>query len=295
MHTLIEILVYGSLEGALIAVGASGFSLQFGVTNVLNLAYGATMTSAIFVAYWVGSESHSIWSTIVITAIWGALFQLLISELIVNPYVKRGAGLFAMAMVTFGLGIVLQFTLQAIQGPTVLSFAQGSNHVYRLGYLSVSFLQIATAVVAVMLMASVYLLLRATRLGLAIRATAASPELARSSGISTRRTRAVAWSVSGLLCGIAGGLLGLNQGSFDSVTGNDFFITVVAAAALGGMGSAYGAMAGAVGIALVSEASAALISPSYKYIVAFAVLIAVLLVRPQGLFGRETSRKVIAS
>ncbi len=295
MGTVFEILVYGLLAGSLVAVGATGFSLQFAVTNVLNLAYGATMTSAIFVAYAVAPGAHTIWATVAITGVWGALFQWVLSQGLLNPYLRRGTQLFAMAMVTFGLGVVIQFSLEALQGPLVLSFSGGTGHVYHLGSLSVSSLQLATTGVAIALMVGVHVLLRGTRIGLAIRATASSPVLARSSGISTRKVTAIAWCLSGALCGIAGGLLGLNQSSFNSVTGNEFFITIVAAAVLGGMGSAYGAMVGAVAIAIVSEAAAALISPSYKDVVAFVVLVAVLLLRPQGLFGGVATRRVVAS
>jgi branched-subunit amino acid ABC-type transport system permease component len=295
VRTLSEILVYGFLTGSLIAVGATGFSLQFGVTNVLNLAYGATMTSAIFVNYALSPAHPGLLETVLISGLWGAGFQWLLSAGIINRYIKRGTSLFGMAMVTFGLGLVVQFSLEAIQGPLVLTFTEGNSRIFRFGSISVSSLQVWTAVVALVLMVAVHALLRGTRLGLAIRATAVSPVLARTSGVSTKRTRAVAWCVSGALCGIAGGLLGLNQASFNSVTGNEFFITVVAGAVLGGMGSAYGAMLGAMAIALISEASAALISPSYKFVVAFVVLVAILLVRPQGLMGGAGSRRVLAA
>ena len=86
-------------------------------------------------------------------------------------------------------------------------------------------------------------------------------------------------------------LLGISTGSFNSVTGGPFFITLVVAAIIGGVGKPYGAMIGALVIGLVSEAAAAVISPDYKNIVAWVILIVVLIVRPQGIFAEFASRR----
>jgi branched-chain amino acid transport system permease protein/neutral amino acid transport system permease protein len=134
-----------------------------------------------------------------------------------------------------------------------------------------------------------------TRLGKAMRATATNPGLARSCGVATDRVIDAAWLLSGALCGIAGVALVLNTATFTEGTGASFLVPIIAAAVLGGIGQPYGAMLGAVTIGLATEVSAALINPAYKGVVAFAILIVVLLVRPQGILSEVASAKEVAA
>lgn len=292
MNQLPTIILFGTYTGALLSIGSVGFSMQFGVTNVLNLAFGSILTAAMFIEYWVLGSSASLPVVIPVAAVAGAVMSLLLGRVVVASYVKRGTNLFGMAMVTIAVGIVIQFTLEAIQGPTLYAYSYGSQtaNVNILG-VTMSVLQLAVIGCAVGLMLIVHVVLRYTNLGLAMRATAANASLSRACGISTTRVRNAAWLISGALCGIAGVLLGITTGSFDSTTGGDFFITLVAAAVIGGIGKPYGAMLGALIVGLASEAAAALIDPSYKDIVAWALLIATLLVRPQGIFAEFASER----
>jgi branched-chain amino acid transport system permease protein/neutral amino acid transport system permease protein len=285
------ILVFGCYTAALLAIGAVGFTLQYGVTNVLNLSYGSIMTSAIFVDYAVGRGNASIWLAMAVGAAWGALITWLLGQYLIAAFVRRGTSLFGMAMVTIALGLVIQFTLEAIQGPLILSYHVQYGSEVHLGSVTVSTEQLIIMAAAVIVMLAIHALLRYTRLGLAMRATAADPSLARACGTSTGRVRGAAWLVSGALCGICGVFLGITQGSFNSATGGEFFITVVAAAVVGGIGKPYGAMAGALIVGLVSEGAAAVISPDYKYVVAFIILVVVLMLRPQGIFAEYASTR----
>jgi branched-chain amino acid transport system permease protein/neutral amino acid transport system permease protein len=115
-----------------------------------------------------------------------------------------------------------------------------------------------------------------------MRATSDDPALARSVGIPTSRVVGAAWLLSGLLAGLAGVALAMDLGTFDSNTGGSFLLIIVAAAVFGSVGEPYGAVLGALVIGIVSEL-AAIISPDLKNVVAFAVLVLVLLVRPEGL------------
>jgi branched-subunit amino acid ABC-type transport system permease component len=284
-------LVFGCYTAALLAIGAVGFTLQYGVTNVLNLSYGGIMTSAIFVDYAVGRGNPNIWLAIAAGAAWGALITWLTGQYLIAAFVRRGTSLFGMAMVTIALGLVIEFSLEAIQGPLILSYTVQHGSEVHLGSVTVSTEQLIIMAAAAIIMLAVHALLRYTRLGLAMRATAADPPLARACGASTSRVRGAAWLVSGALCGICGVFLGITQGSFNSATGGNFFITLVAAAIVGGIGKPYGAMAGALIVGLVSEASAAVISPDYKYVVAFVILVVVLMLRPQGIFAEYASTR----
>ena len=104
-------------------------------------------------------------------------------------------------------------------------------------------------------------------------------------GIRTGRVIAVTWAVTGALCGLAGVVFAMDAGSFDATSTDLFLVLILAAVFLGGPGQAYGAMLGAVIIGVATEVSAAYITPDYKYVVGFLVLLVMLGVRPSGLLG----------
>lgn len=295
MTLLLSIVIFGVYSAALLAIGGVGFTLQFGVTNVLNLAFGSILTACIFAEYGLTGHSTNLWVAMAVGAVSGALFSLLVGHVIVGAYLRRGATGFGIAMVTIALSLMVQFSLEAVQGPYIMAYSAGQQSSLRIGGVDVSSGQLTTIVVAVVAMLAVHLLLRTTKLGLAMRATAADVSLTRNCGVSPARTRAVAWLVSGALCGICGVLLGIGEGSFSASTGSDFFITLAAAAVLGGIGKPYGAMLGALIIGLVSQAAAAVISPSYKTIAAWLILVAVLLLRPQGILAEFASERELVA
>ena len=295
MTMLVSVIVFGIYSGALLAIGGVGFTLQFGVTNVLNLSFGAILTSCIFVEYGLTGHSTNLWVAMLVGAASGALVSFLVGHVLVGAFIRRGASGFGIAMVTIALSLIIQFTLEAIQGPFVLAYAATGTSGLHLAGVDVSTEQLTTIGVAVAVMGLVHVLLRTTKLGLAMRATAADVSLTRTCGVSPGRTRALAWLLSGALCGLCGVFLGLGVGSFSSSTGGDFFITLAAAAVLGGIGKPYGAMVGALVIGIVSEAAAAVISPSYKTIAAWVLLIAVLMLRPQGIFAEFAAERELVA
>lgn len=286
-----SVLLFGLYSAALLAIGAVGFTLQFGVTNVLNLAFGSILTSAIFADWLVGQGSPGILLAITLGAVWGALFSWVVGRLVVQTFVKRGTSLFGMAMVTIAVGLIVQYGLEALQGPAILSYNVAQNRQIRIGSVVMSDQQLIIIGSAAAVMVVIHLLLRYTRLGLAMRATAADADLSRGCGVSTERVRSAAWLVSGALCGICGVFLGISTGSFDSSIGGRLFVTIVAAAIIGGIGKPYGAMIGALVVGLSSEAAAAILSPAYKNVIAWAILIAVLALRPQGIFAEFASER----
>jgi branched-chain amino acid transport system permease protein/neutral amino acid transport system permease protein len=295
MTLIVTIVLFGIYTSALLAVGSVGFSMQFGVTNVLNLAYGAILTSCIFVEYWITDHSSNVWLALLVGALAGAAISFVIGHLVIGAFLSRGASGFSIAMVTIAIALMVEFGLEAIQGPYVDTFSSSTTSAITISGVSLSGQQLAAIGIAVVAMIAVHLLLRLTKLGLAMRATADNAALARSVGVSPARTRAAAWLISGTLCGICGVLLGLDEGTFSSATGDAIFVTIAAAAVVGGIGKPYGAMIGALLVGLVSEGSAAVISPSYKSIAAWVLLIVVLMVRPQGIFAEYASRRELVA
>jgi branched-chain amino acid transport system permease protein/neutral amino acid transport system permease protein len=296
MSLFVASLGFGLVTASILAVAAVGFTLQFGVTNILNLAFGDIMTAAAFMGYIATSNGASIWLALAIGGAFGAVFSVLLNRLLYTPFARRGTRLFGMIIVTIAVSLIIQNGIQAIWGPSFFSLKFSPGHSYHvLGSMVFTTAQFGIMGIAVVAMVGVYGLLRYTKLGKAMRATASDPALARSCGIATDRVIDVAWILSGALCGIAGIALAMNVTSFTSTTGGTFLIAIVAAAVLGGVGQAYGAMLGALTIGISSEVAAGLIAPSWKQVVAFAVLVAVLLIRPQGILSEVAEEKEVVA
>jgi branched-subunit amino acid ABC-type transport system permease component len=149
---------------------------------------------------------------------------------------------------------------------------------------------LSIAIVALSAMAVVAFLLRRTQLGRAMRAISDDPELAEVRGIERGRTVDWTWAISGVLTALAGVMIALD-GIVDPSIGMNYLVSVFAAAVIGGIGNPFGAVAGGLVIGLVEEASALAVSTTYRQGVSFVVLVLVLLIRPQGLFGTARIRR----
>ena len=286
---------FGVITASILAIAAVGFTLQFGATNIFNLAYGDTMTAAAFVGYFVTEAHLGLWAALLAGGIFGAIFSALLNRLIYAPFIRRGTRLFGMIIVSIAISLILSNGMQAIFGANFYSLAIPPGKPYKLGPFIFTTVQIAIIGIAIAAMLGVHLLLRHTRLGRAMRATANDAALARNCGIRTDLVIDVVWLVSGFLCGIGGVALVANITSFDYGTGGQFIILILTAAVLGGVGQPYGAMLGALVIGVASEVSAAIFSPEYKELVAFVILVIVLLIRPQGIFSEIAAQKEVVA
>ncbi len=295
MNTIVPAIGFGLITASILAVAAVGFTLQFGVTNILNLAYGDVMAATAFVGYLLTRSGVNIWVALLAGALFGAAFSVVLNRALYTPFVRHGTGLFGMIIVTIAVSLIIQNGLQAIFGATFFSLRMSQGRSYHLGSFVFTSAQLGIIGIAVVAMLAVHVLLSGTKLGKAMRATATDPELARSCGIATDRVIDATWLLSGALCGIAGIALVMNITSFTSTTGGGSLIPIVAAAVLGGVGQPYGAMLGALVIGVTSEVAAALISPDYKQTAAFLILIAVLLIRPQGILSEVATQKEVVA
>lgn len=294
MSLLTDTIVFGIITGSLVAVGAVGFTMQYGITNVLNIAYGPIVTASIYIGYVVAVHVTNLAVLLLAGAVFGAAFSYVIGMVVLAPFVRRGTKLVGVAIVTVSIGLIIEFGLEAIQGPGILTFNAIQGAPVHIGSAVVNTSQIVLVGVSFALMVVVHLLLRHTRLGLAMRATSADPTLSRGCGIPTNRVRAMTWLVSGALTGVTGIILGVSIGAFNSTSGDGLFILIVAAAIVGGIGRPYGAMIGGIGIGIISEGTAALISPALKDVVAAAVIVLFLLWRPLGIASDYSATRTIA-
>jgi branched-chain amino acid transport system permease protein/neutral amino acid transport system permease protein len=278
---------FGLVSMSVIAIAAVGFTMQFGITNMINLAYGQVMISAAYVAYYLNKAGISIWVGMVAGALFGAVFSFLLNRFVYAPFMRKGTSYLGMVIVSLAISLMMANLLLPIVGFYSVSYQESSGSLIRIGAILLTTNQIAIIGIAVVLMLAIHGLLRYTRLGKAMRATAANPTLARNCGIPTQRVIDSVWLITGALCGMAGVVAALNSDSFAIALGSGFLITALAAAVLGGAGQPYGAMIGAVLIGLITELSAAKFSPEYKDVVAFGILVLVMVLRPQGLLAKR--------
>jgi branched-subunit amino acid ABC-type transport system permease component len=276
---------FGLVTASVLAVAAVGFTLQFGVTDVLNLAYGAVMIAGAYIAYVINQAGLNIWVGLVVAVVACSAGSVLLNSGIYSPFQRRGATAITMVIVSLGMTLIIEFGTQAIAGGTSVSYTMAQGPSVRAGGLVLTAVQLVVIGLSVLVMIGTHVLLRYTRLGKAMRATAANKTLARNCGIRTSRVINLTWAITGALCGLAGVIFAMDAGSFDATSTDLFLILILAAVFLGGPGQAYGAMLGAVVIGLATEISAAYITPSYKYVVAFVALLLILGVRPTGLLG----------
>jgi branched-subunit amino acid ABC-type transport system permease component len=285
MTIFLASLGFGLVTASVLAIAAIGFTLQFGVTDVLNLAYGAVMIAGAFIAYVINQLGVSVWIGLLVAVAACSAGSVLLNAGVYTPFQRRGASPITMVIVSLGMTLIIEFGVQAMAGGTSVSYTMSQGPSVRAGGLILSAVQFVVIGLSLLVMLGTHVLLRYTRLGKAMRATAANKTLARNCGIRTGRVITLTWAITGALCGLAGVVFAMDAGSFDATATDLFLILILAAVFLGGPGQAYGAMLGAVVIGLATEISAAYITADYKYVIAFVALLVMLGVRPTGLLG----------
>lgn len=276
---------FGLVTASILAIAAVGFTLQIGIANLFNLTYGVTMIACAFFAYEFNQAGLNIWLCMPLAAAFGTVLSVGLNRILFRPFARRGTSLFGMVIVTMAASFLIGNIMLAIWGPNYFTYRLSQGSTIQAGGIILTESQVAIIVLAVVLMLGLHFLLRGTKIGQAMRATASNPTLARASGIRTSAMIDIVWALSGALSGVAGVALVMNTSSFDFSSGASFMIVVVAAAVLGGVGRPYGAMLGALIVGLATEISPVFLSPAYKNVVAFVILVLVILARPQGLLA----------
>lgn len=283
-------LIPGLVLGSIYALGAIGVSLTFGILGFANFSHGATMTLGAYFALtltWATGLHPLI--VLPVAMVLTAVVVLGMDRGFYRPL--RGSSAVILVMSSFGLMLMLRSAIQLIWGPQVHALITGIQRPYIFfDTLRISPKHVLIIVSALALMYAVHWLLTRTKTGKAMRAMSDSPELARLTGIDTEAVIRATWIVSAALAAAAGTFLGLDS-QVETQMGFKMLLPVFAAAILGGIGRPYGAMAGGLVVGLAMELStyawigtAPLVSPGYKSGIAFAVMVAMLIWRPSGLF-----------
>jgi neutral amino acid transport system permease protein len=275
-----------------IAIGAVGVSLVYGILRLVNFAHGDYLTFGAYVGVLANVRLHERMLLATLLAIAGTAALALALELVLwRPLRRRGAGFMSLFLCSIGLALVLRHVIFLVAGADPRAYLVDPFKVYAFGEVRLAGAQGAAVVIAAAAIVLVGFVLARTTLGRSMRAVSDDPALAAVSGVNVDRVVVATWLLAGALAGLAGILQGLVQFSFTPNMGFSLLLPIFAAVVLGGIGSAYGALLGGLALGLAMELSTWTslhggVEPVYKPVVAFALLVLVLLLRPQGLFGR---------
>ncbi len=291
----LQLLVGGIVFSLLLAMASLGLSMIFGTTGLTNFAHGELITFGALAAYFIdslpgdiriGGSNVTIVVAVVAAVVLSGAFGWVQDRGLWRPLRDRGTGLIAMMIVSIGMSIFLRNVYQYFAGADNHNYSQFATPTpLSIGPILITRKDIVVALIAIVVLVVVSIALQRTRLGKATRAVADNPALASSSGINVDRVISVVWVGGAALAGLSGVLLGLTQG-FDYQVGFKILLLVFAAVTLGGLGTIWGAMLGSFIIGIFIEISTLVVPAELKFVGALAVLIIVLLFRPQGLLGR---------
>lgn len=277
--------VYGLLQGGLLALIAVGFSLVWGVMNVVNLAHGAFVLIGAYIA-WTLSTAAGVDPLLGMLVSAGCLFLAgyILQRGLVNLVVN--APIWLTLLLTFGIelmvtnGLILLFTgdFRAIE----TSYATAG---FSVGQVRVPYGRLYGFGLAVALTVGLVVFMSRSRLGLAIRATGMDRAAARLAGVRVRHVYAVTFAISAALAGAAGAIVG-TVGTFSPADAGRYTLASFVVAVLGGLGNMWGALAGGIVLGLVQAWGGQYLSGTLVNAIAFVVLVVVLIVRPAGLLGR---------
>jgi branched-chain amino acid transport system permease protein len=282
-----QILVNWLLIGSFYAAVALGFSLVWGIMNIVNLAHGSLLILGAYVAYFAFTALH-LNPFIGIIAAMLALFVVgwLIQYIAINRVIR--APLLVTFMLTFGLDLLITNLVQQFftaNNRAINSSLSGVN--LTLGSTVIPVQNVLVALIAVLLTAALSLFLARTRTGNAILAVGMDRDAARLMGINIARTYALTFGLGAALAGAAGAMLAMTL-QFQPVDAGQYTLFAFVIVALGGLGTPWGALAGGLlfGLATTVSGSIPAIGPGLQTTVAFAVLVLVLVLRPRGILGK---------
>lgn len=285
-----SLLASGIRLGLVIALGAVGLSLIFGTTGLTNFAHGELLAFGAIVAWYLNSPTGGLGLPLILAALgavlatsaFGASFELAVYK----PLRRRGMPVVSQMVVSIGLAFAFRYLFSAVYGSSTKQYSQFAAQAPSLqfGPIAMRPKDLVISVLAAAALVAVGLFLQRSRLGTAIRAVSDNRDLSVASGIDDKRVVLLVWSISGALAGLAGVMLGSSEAVGYSM-GQRVLLIMFAAVLLGGLGTTFGAMFGGLFVGIVSDLSTLWLDADLKIVVALATLIAVLLFRPQGVFG----------
>ncbi len=303
---MLELAVYGILLGSIIALGAIGLTLIYGILRFANFAHGELMTMGAYVVLflvtdffaWMGvpdttlgpfSFGYRMLLSFPLGMLFVASLAVFLNKILFSPLRSKNSGPVILAMSALGVSFILRSIIFIIWGADFHYYNPGKLRPAIALPLGINIRpdQILILLIAFGLVFSLHIFLSRTKMGKAMRATSDNIELAWITGIDTDRVILWTWCIGGALAAAGGILYGIDV-QLRPGMGWHFILPLFAATILGGIGNVYGALIGGMVIGIVQQLSTAIpyVQPTYKPAVAFIIMIVILLFRPQGIFGQ---------
>jgi branched-chain amino acid transport system permease protein len=279
----INLAINGLVEGLIIALPALALTLVYGLARFPNAATG----DIVAVGGYAGLAVHQLTGSLIAAglagAAGGAVASLLAFALAFRPVIRRSV--ITLLLTSIGVGFVIRAALGIAFGHNPRAFDMPLDRAWRFGDISIAPADLSLAGLTVATLLLVFVMLYATPLGRSLRAIADDPDLARVSGIRRERCMVAMWSIAGMVCGIAGTVVGMRTVVYPDA-GWNMLLPAFAAAVVGGLGNPVGAVMGALLLGVLQELSTPFVGFVYKIALGYVFMMIVLLLRPQGLFNR---------
>ena len=282
-------IIYGLNFGLMLGLAAVGLSLVFGTTGLSNFAHAEMVTFGAITAFFLGGIlALPIWIAIPVAVLISGLMGWGLDSGLWRPLRKRGLGLVQLMIVSIGLSLAVRYIFQFfVGGGTNQLPGFDAPKIKLFGATSLSVIDMASMVLSLVVIIAFAWWLMNTQTGKATRAISDNPDLAAASGIDVDRVIRTVWIVAAGLAGLAGVLWAYFRPGIKWDMGAQILLLIFAAVTLGGLGTAFGALLGALVVGMLVEVSSLVIPSDLKYVGALVVLIVILLVRPQGILGRK--------
>jgi neutral amino acid transport system permease protein len=284
-----QVTINGVVAGNYFALGAVGLTLIFSVLRLVNFAHGEFLTFGAYMLVLGNALGFPLALSVVFGVVATAVLGLALEVSLWRPVRRRRVGELQLLLLALGLAFFMRNAIAFVAGPEDRSTGANITAGVHVGELRIGRTELIVTVLGLVVILLVAAALKYSSLGRQARALADSIQLSETTGIDTDRIVLVTWAASAGLAGLAGIFYALPAGTVNPNLGFSLILSIFAAVVVGGIGNAYGALAGGLLIGLVQEWATLVIDPAMKVAVGFAVLILVLLIRPQGLFGQGRS------
>jgi neutral amino acid transport system permease protein len=281
----IQSLFNGVAVGSVIALAAVGLTLTLGILRLSNFAHGDFLTVGAYLTWLVNDSGVNIWLSMIVGAMGTVLLALICEQLLWKPMRDKRANSTSLVILSIGLALFLRNGILFIWGGSNQNYDLPILEAIDIGGIKIAYYRVIVIALTILAIVALHLILKNTKIGKAMRAVADNIDLARVSGINVEQVVLFTWIITAILTAMGGGLYGLmtavrpNMGWF-------LILPMFAAVILGGIGNPYGAIAGGLIIGVAQELSVPFFGSEYKLGVALIIMIAILLIRPQGIFTK---------
>lgn len=289
LDQIIARVIYGLNFGLMLGLAAVGLSLVFGTTGLSNFAHAEMVTFGAMAAFFASAIlGLPIWIAIPVAVVLSGAMGWGLDSGLWRPLRRRGLGLVQLMIVSIGLSLAARYVFQFFGGGGTTQLPGFDSPKIKLfGATSLSIIDITSMVLSLVVIIGFAWWLMNSQTGKATRAISDNPDLAAASGIDVDRVIRTVWVVAASLAGLSGVLWAYFRPGIKWDMGAQILLLIFAAVTLGGLGTAFGALFGALVVGLLVEVSSLVIPSDLKYVGALVVLIVILLVRPQGILGRK--------